>query len=63
MYSLKANPENSGKTFDKKLKILIYDEINKQKYEIKYHCFGKISVLNISNLQNFVIYNFLFIGP
>lgn len=46
MYSLTANQDDYTRNFNKNVKILIVDEINKVKYEIKYPWIGKISVSN-----------------
>lgn len=35
---------DSIKFFDKDLKVIVQDEVNEEKYEIKYHWMGKISV-------------------
>lgn len=58
MYSLTANQDDYTRNFNKNVKILIVDEINKVKYEIKYPWIGKISVSN--NKMEYFSFNFLF---
>jgi len=48
MCSLTTN--NESKFLDKELKVVIQDEINNEKHEIKYHYMGRLSVnLNFSD--------------